>query len=355
MQNHLVPHRVESIDGLRALSVAIVLLGHAFPFLYPGGGVGVSVFFVISGFVITNYLLINKPKMRQFYQSRIQRLMPPALLVVAATWLLFEAGLVKTSYWSMAASVFSFMNWRRAFPEFADDGGVLGHYWSLSIEEQFYLIWPIILLLLLKDRKSAFRFLVIAIATLSIWRFYLFFDGASAERIYNGLDTRADALLVGCLLAYVRFRDLGWLTAAALAGIVICGALPLDEASLASQIAHVVVIFLSAVAVSGCISGSGAWRTALESRPFQWLGHRSYAVYLWHYPLMGAASYLGVQYGVRGLIYMGAAIAASLLAAEATYRLIEKPLRDARHHRDDKRVTLRAKIRSRLGVKTRQA
>ncbi|MEP3052259.1 MAG: acyltransferase [Erythrobacter sp.] len=328
-----VGDRIAALDGLRAFAVGLVLLGHAFPSIYPRGGVGVDVFFVISGFVITRHLLDNQPSFKSFYVARIQRLLPPALVVIAATWALFQMKLVETSYLAILAAAFSFMNWLRAFEYFDDDGGRLGLYWSLSIEEQFYALWPILLLLLLHYRHDPRKVILAAIIAVMAWRIFLYLNGASPERISNGLDTRADGLLAGCLLAFIKPRDVGLAAPIAIGVIFFAGALYVDPSSLFTQLRYPLITGLSVFAVLGCVWGTGRWKIALENPMSQWLGSRSYSVYLWHYPLMGAASTIGIANGVRGAIYMSVATALALIAAEITFRTIERPLREARHRK----------------------
>ena len=325
--------RIKALDGLRAFSVGLVLLGHAFPEFYPSHGVGVDVFFVISGFVITRHLLEQRPPLHAFYAARMQRLLPPALLVISVTWGLFEAGLLETSYLAIFAAALSFLNWLRAFDLLDNCGQWLGHYWSLSIEEQFYLVWPIILFAMLHRRAQLVRCLVLAALAVALWRLTGFAMGMSPERIYNGFDTRADGLLVGCLLAMRRVSLPNWGLPAALISIFFVGSLHIDPYSFAAQLRYPLMTILSAIAVAGCASGTPTGKRLLETTPMLWLGSRSYAVYLWHYPLMGAALMLGGTYGLPRSFIMLLVIVASLLAAEATYRLLEEPLRQARHRR----------------------
>lgn len=326
--------RILALDGLRAFAVLLVLVFHSFPQLYPSGSIGVDVFFVISGYVITANLLRDRPRFRTFYFNRAQRLLPPAILVIGVTWLFAAADLLKTSGLAVLAAMFSFMNWLIAFEHFDHGAGRLAHYWSLSVEEQFYLIWPLLLAFMLNRKIEVRKALLILIAITVTWRLIAYGIGYSEQRIYSGLDMRADGLLAGCLIAFWRPRELGWAPAAAIAAIALFGFLHLDYTTFPAQLRYPAIAALSVVAVAGCAWSSAAWTMPLRTRSVQWVGARSYAIYLWHYPFIGVATTLGQEWGIRGAIYIGAAWAATFVASEATYRFIEKPLRDLRHRRN---------------------
>lgn len=338
MDQRIAHGRIAPLDGLRAFAVSLVLLFHSFPALYPTGSIGVGVFFVISGYVITSHLLRDKPTFPTFYKNRAQRLLPPALLVIAVTWLFGQAGLVEVSGLAVFAAAFSFMNWAIAFPELNAGAGRLAHYWSLSVEEQFYFLWPIVLALLIRWRLDVKKALIAMVVLTALWRLVAFEIGFSPERIYSGLDTRADGLLIGCLLAVVRPRDLGWMPPIAILALVVFGFAKLDYTTLIAQARFPIVLVLSAIAVAGCAWSDARWTAPLNAAPVQWLGLRSYAIYLWHYPFIGVATTLGQEWGVRGAVYIGAAWVATFIASELTYLFIEKPLRQRRHQRPEATV-----------------
>lgn len=339
MDQRIVNGRIAPLDGLRAFAVMLVLVFHSFPALYPTGSIGVGVFFVISGYVITAHLLRDQPAFATFYKNRAQRLLPPALLVIAVTWLLAQAGLVEVSGLAVVAATFSFMNWAIAFPELNAGAGRLAHYWSLSVEEQFYLLWPIVLALMIRWRIDVKRALIAMVVITALWRLAAFGIGLPPERIYSGLDTRADGLLIGCLLAFVRPRDLGWMPPIAILALAVFGLAKLDYTTLIAQARFPIVLVLSAIAVAGCAWSDKGWTAPLNASPVQWLGARSYAIYLWHYPFIGVATTLGQEWGVRGVVYIGAAWVATFIASELTYVLIEKPLRNLRHRRPESPAT----------------
>lgn len=311
----------------------LVLVFHSFPQLYPSGSIGVDVFFVISGYVITANLMRDRPRFGTFYFNRAQRLLPPAILVIGVTWLLARADLLETSGLAALAAMFSFMNWLIAFEQFDHGAGRLAHYWSLSVEEQFYLIWPVLLAFMLNRKIEVRKTLLTFIAITMAWRLAAYGIGYSEQRIYSGLDMRADGLLAGCLIAFWRPRELGWAAPIAIAAIALFGFLHLDYTTLAAQFRYPLIVGLSVLAVAGCAWSSAGWTIPLRTRSVQWVGARSYAIYLWHYPFIGVATTLGQEWGVRGAIYICAAWAATFVASEATFRFIEKPLRDLRHRR----------------------
>lgn len=200
-----------ALDGLRAVAVLVVLLVHAFPAQLPGGHMGVDIFFALSGFLITNLLAeefrsSGTIRLGKFYMRRFLRLVPALLLLLTCyeLTLYLECQAAGRPYptrqhlFEFGQVAMYFSNWTRAFGYHPT--GPLAHSWSLSIEEQYYLIWPLLLFFaLLRYRRHAGRLVLVGVASAlmaSIWRGYLSFH-ASPERIYNGLDTRADILILG--------------------------------------------------------------------------------------------------------------------------------------------------------------
>jgi peptidoglycan/LPS O-acetylase OafA/YrhL len=195
---------IPALDGVRGVAVLGVLLLHFRFSGVPGGGIGVDIFFVLSGFLITRVLLAGYARgdpLAIFYSHRFVRLFP-ALLFLCAIYLAF--GLIfldKNQTWLDLESSLSYAaNWTRAFVDGAPQ--YLGHTWSTAIEEQFYLLWPALLLLTLRATNKNFCTLATLslLAVVFVWRHTLLADGASFDRIYNGSDTRCDGLLLGCIL-----------------------------------------------------------------------------------------------------------------------------------------------------------
>ncbi|WP_063798044.1 acyltransferase [Streptomyces sp. 150FB] len=348
--------RVRGVDGLRTLAVGLVMVYHLEPGLLPGGALGVDVFFTISGFVITRLLVAEFARtgnvaMRSFYWRRWLRLVPALLTVCALCAVLAlttELAGFDGAWASIGLTVTFLVNIVRAMQPgvFTDSTSLLGHAWSLGVEEQFYLIWPPLLLLLL--RRISARKVVLCAATLCllpmVWRFLLWSPSA-AHRIYNGTDTRADQLLAGALLALVVARlhaddrrlaalrqwsaRLAWPALGVLALIV--WQVPMTGAS-AWESSWYTVGFLVAAALSVTVVAAlelepGSWLSRLLSlAPMAWVGRNlSYGLYLWHYPLGRLLHDLGMPTGL-GTWHAPTTLAATFAAATASYYLIERPL-----------------------------
>jgi peptidoglycan/LPS O-acetylase OafA/YrhL len=282
-------HRPE-LDGLRGIAVLIVLASHAHlaGFAVEGGFAGVTLFFVLSGFLITSLLEAELGRQgqidfRSFYVRRGLRLLPAlfALLAVVAVGYALNAwpsppgpGIASVPV-SLVAVAGYVPNWTGMFVQM----GVLSHTWSLGVEEQFYLAWPIALFAghrLLGARRLAVVALALAILV-TPWRLLLMGHEHYAH-VFSGTDTHADALLLGCALALLRVRAphfVGWL---GVAGIMVIGALWANGAT-----GLIVFMPLAAVASVAALAGCPAM---LAWRPLAYVGRISYGLYLWHYLLI---------------------------------------------------------------------
>src|ERR1700677_2490575 len=212
--------RWPALDGLRAFAVLTVMAAHLNdPTLFPGGGLGVDVFFVISGFLITSILLGEQDKRGRvgfgaFYARRALRLFPALVVVLAVVAVVCATDshifLAHETLAGIPWIVLYAGNWLRAFSH-AASLGVLGHTWSLAVEEQFYLIWPVIFVFgigRIGDRRRAAALLVSAALAVMAYRAVVLAHGWSINRVSNGSDTHCDGLLLGCALAL-------WLTSGA--------------------------------------------------------------------------------------------------------------------------------------------
>ena len=382
--------RIGGLDGLRAIAVALVLVYHLLPGLLPGGMVGVDAFFVISGFLITSLLLVERRTTGRidagrFWIRRLRRIVPALLVAVAATVSAAAClgGDVLLAVRRQAlGSVLLVYNWVEivAGSSYFDRTQplLLTNVWSLAVEEQFYLVWPLVVIALLARGVSRRRVRAGALLALGLslasaaWALRLVRDGAPVSRVYMGTDTRAFGLMLGAAWALWHGRategaDLepqpaglrrvrgaaGW---AGRAGLLVLarfagettadgGSGPEPALIIASACTLAVVQALTGE-VTGADGPARRLMSLLEARPLKWLGERSYGLYLWHWPLGVLAFYAipptaaprAVAVGVLGL---------TLCAAELSHALIETPVR-----RDGLLVRLRrvARLRPRQMV-----
>lgn len=313
--------RITEIDGLRAIAFLLVFLCHAAtPF--SGGFIGVDIFFVISGFVITRSILLSKPTLTTFYQNRFFRIIPAIIPVLLFTLAVSSTGLVLASSFDVFASAFSFMNWTRAFD--VSQGKYLGHFWSLAIEEQFYLIWPFILLFLLNGRSEKIRpFLVILIISVLLWRSYIYHTSFDAGRLYNGTDTRIDQLAVGCLLNFINRKEISNILFPCSLIVIFVLSLTLN----AKGESYMSYGYMLSTLVSASLICSVAWTSSplvqkLNHPALQWGGSRSYALYLWHFPLIGLFRTIDPVLETSTVIAVGFV---TCLFAELSFRYVEQP------------------------------
>jgi peptidoglycan/LPS O-acetylase OafA/YrhL len=327
-EGRLKTERLPALDGLRAFAVGVVFLHHAYPSYFPGGFIGVDLFFVLSGFVITRQLLLKGIDFKRFYWHRATRIIPPIIPVLVFSAITVFAGLQLVTPVDILFAVTGLLNWARAFS--IEDGGMLGHFWSLAVEEQFYLVWPLTLLILLRSRVSlAPKISVIVLVAVAI-QIATYVVTEDHFRVYNGSDTRFSQLAMGCLLAVVPQVDLKrlWVLPIVYFSVVV---LKLDHAGAGYltwgiPFSGIVAMLLISIA---------AWsRTplnfVLEHPLMQWAGSRSYAMYLWHYPMLLACFKLNVGDSMLAVVPIIAALTLTCLAAELSYRFVERPARALR-------------------------
>ncbi|MBB4790827.1 acyltransferase family protein [Streptomyces nodosus] len=333
------PKRIDSIDGLRAVAVAAVMAFHYGTGL-GGGFLGVDLFFVISGFVITRLLLTERartprPSLGSFWFRRVRRLLPAVLLVVAAVqvWMLLQrpVGLRHTVNAQTLAALTYTSNWYAVlghvgYWDVTQEQAPLNHLWSLAVEEQFYLVWPLLLFALTTWGTGRIRrpqLLLLAAAAVCYLLAYLLYLPGDPDRAYLGTDTRAGALLLGAAIAFRPglFSRFCW-PAVAVLGWLWCTA---DIGSAAFYSWQLPLAGLAAAALIDAVAHGERFRKALSCRPLLWLGHRSYGLYLWHWPVW---IYLVVN---RPEWSQGAkasmALCMSVLLSAIGYRLVERPVR----------------------------
>ena len=350
-----VTSRLAGLDGLRAIAVLAVIGYHFLPAAAIGGFVGVDVFFVISGFLITGLLVRERHRSGRidlpvFWMRRARRLLPALVLVVAvcsaAALVIGGDVLVGIGSQVLGAATFS-SNWL-----FIAEGAsyfdsttpeLFRNLWSLAVEEQFYLLWPLLLLLLLLIRSRTARIaIVVALALASGVGLWLL-SAENTTRAYYGTDTHSFGLALGAALALLlesRFRGLAAslprairiglpiVGAVAIAGVVaIAGLLPAD-APLTTQAGLAAAAVLTALAIAGS-TAAGSWLgRALDVQPLRWIGERSYGLYLWHWPVLVLFVAALPAASVWWLAPAGALIV-TVGAAALSYRFVELPIRAA--------------------------
>jgi peptidoglycan/LPS O-acetylase OafA/YrhL len=319
------------LDGLRGLAILLVIVCHVFDTTtgedHPALGLaGVTVFFTLSGFLITSLLLEEhseegRVRWRHFYGRRARRLLPAlALVLVVVGSVQVAAGF--TGPGGLAPVVFYYANW---FAAGGHDLGLLPHTWSLAIEEQFYLGWPLVLICVRGRRRGVEVASAAGIIAAVVLRILLWDGGAGAHRVYFGTDTHADALLVGCLLAALALRGRGlpavshrYVTLAVLGVVTFAAVASAASGAYATDvILPTVVPWLGAVAVLGACSTGPRWMTDPVLR---YLGRRSYGIYLWHFALLLCLGNLTSSPAAAGVT-----VIVSLAVAELSWRFVEAP------------------------------
>ncbi len=295
--------RIPSLDGLRAISVSLVLLYHIsltvslknvflLGSLADQGWFGVQVFFVLSGFLITHLLLEEEVKngrfsLSGFYTRRAFRILPPALFYLFVVFCLREVGKAQSSNLELTASALFFRN---LIPVGSTE---TSHYWTLSIEEQFYLVWPFLLLLI---RNNRVRLMLVAglLCFAPVWRHIALVLAGGADKVnYARMDLRYDPLLIGCLLAFVRFDPalLAMIRKRIIQNpLVIAGALAflwLDLTGRLPKATHTFSYTLQGLCLALTISyfidrPTGVVGRVLDWKPILWMGTPSYSLYLWN-------------------------------------------------------------------------
>ncbi|UIJ33818.1 acyltransferase [Allobranchiibius sp. GilTou73] len=357
-----LPYR-PALDGLRGIAVAAVVIYHVWPNALPGGWLGVDLFFVLSGFLITSLLTTEWARwgsisLLGFWTARARRLLPSlvamllAVTVASHFWTLPSRRSAVS--WDVVAALFYGANWRMYVSNeayFATDVGLpspVRHTWSLAIEEQYYLLYPLLLLALLfavrrarpQWRRHLLGVALLTLALLSAWRMQaLYVPGIDPSRVYYGTDTRVFELLIGSAAGvWVGGREFGglrrrkfdtvagYLAWPALVALAVAFAVLHDDVSALFPYGLVV---LNLIAVLPIIAGAARRRSAvatlLAREPLRRLGLISYSLYLWHWPVV---VFLGpTRLPLRGLELGATQIVVSIALASASYRFVEQPIR----------------------------
>lgn len=363
-----LPH-LPGLDGLRALAVSAVLLYHLDLPWIPGGFLGVDVFFVLSGFLITTLVLeeverTGRLDYRKFYLRRARRLLPALwllLLTVSVFSLFFLREELAELRGDVTAALLYVSNWwyilaDQSYFEFTGRPALLQHLWSLAVEEQFYLVWPaIVVFAMVRGRRRRVRRTAFVLAVAStIWMAWLSIRSGypvpnDPSRVYYGTDTHAMGLLIGATLAtvWVPWRRWSirrsWLSrppvpypgaaalidAAGLVGLigVVWFFLSVGEFSDFLYRGGFLVLALStALGLAALANPAGLLSRALAVQPLRYLGERSYGIYMWHWPVF-MVTRPGFELSFDGLPSVLLRVGITLVLAELSYRFVEMPIR----------------------------
>jgi peptidoglycan/LPS O-acetylase OafA/YrhL len=349
---------IPGIDGLRAIAVIGVILYHLNIPLFQGGFSGVTVFFVLSGYLITDILIDewnknNKIDYFRFMIRRFRRLAPALLgmIFIVTLWVIitnhpafeklrsdfFPSLLYVTNWWYIFHEVSYFDSFGPASP--------LTHIWSLGIEEQFYLIWPLVMIFVFTFlKRKRIRILAILVGVvLSAWLMaFLYIPGEDPSRVYYGTDTRAFSLLLGAALAFVwpsqrlsktlpRHASLvleivGYI---GLLLIIVLFMVTSQFDSFHYQGGMLLLSLITTLVVGACAHPASKLGKWLSVKPLRWIGVRSYGIYLWHYPIIILTTPIVNTEGLNsGRIILQ--IGATLVISALSYRFVETPIRAGR-------------------------
>lgn len=348
---------ITGLDGIRAIAVIMVLAYHLKLALFKSGFLGVTVFFVLSGYLITGILISEVEEegtidLKNFWLRRIRRLVPAVMSM--AVVIIFVSAVVNRVIFTKGckdflASVLGFNNWWQIFNKvsYFEAAGVTSpftHCWSLAIETQFYLIYPLILLGIYKLAKSRgegrakrgllFAGVTLLLALISVILMIVLFDPQQdASRVYYGTDTRAFSLLFGALLAILwEYRmvprrlsaSVNMVLGSVSFAVLLVMTIAINGSSnfwyRGGQFFGTILTVLMVYAVSG----RKTWLSRFLSNPvLKWIGDRSYSIYLWHYPII-----LLISKGIKASWWITLIeIVLSVVLAELFYRFIETPIR----------------------------
>jgi peptidoglycan/LPS O-acetylase OafA/YrhL len=344
------------LDGLRAIAVAAVFLYHARIDWLPGGFLGVDLFFVLSGYLITSLLMVewnarDRIDLRRFWLRRARRLFPALVVVVLASLALaaiFARRDLGPTRSDAVSSLLYYTNWHLIIANhsyFARMGSpsLLQHLWSLAVEEQFYLVWPLIFVpgLVLAGRRRLPFFVVGGIAASAVLMWILYNPEGDPSRVYYGTDTRAFLLLMGILLALVwpaieRMRHslplLELLGVAALVGTVLLFRQMRDFSPTLYRGGDLAAGFCFVVLIAAVAHPKTGLGQSLGIAPLRWVGERSYGIYLWHLPIvLLLRPGVDIPWTGPGVVVLQAAII--LTAATLSFRYVEEPIRSGRLQR----------------------
>ncbi|MFF3024220.1 acyltransferase family protein [Gottfriedia sp. NPDC057948] len=343
------------LDGLRALAVLSVIAYHLNFSFASGGFLGVTVFFVLSGYLITDLLIAEwstnqRIDLKSFWYRRAKRLLPgmfTLLLIVIAFVSLFKSSMIGNLKQDSVAAIFYYSNWwyifhhLSYFESFANPS-ILNHFWSLAVEEQFYIIWPILTLLglkYIKNKDRLFLYTLVGAIVSALLMAILFHPGSDPSRVYYGTDTRAFSLLIGASLALV------WPSRKLTNNVTTSGKILIDLVGITGLLIFLLMVgktnqydsflyrggmFLLSISAAMLIAAlahpTSKIGRFLAMRPLKWIGLRSYGIYLWQYPVIILLS-PKVNTGDISLFRAICQITLIFVLAALSYHYIEDPIR----------------------------
>ncbi len=351
------PVYLPALDGLRALSVAAVVAFHLGRL--DGGFIGVDVFFVISGFLITRLLLAERERsghidLLAFWGRRFRRLLPALFLVLTAVAVASRFWLDSWRLVDIRADALSTLayvaNWRfvasgQSYFTEGLDPSPLRHAWSLAIEEQFYLLWPLIVMLVLSRVQKRYRLVLMIVSGVgallsAAWMSAAPGLGVDLTRLYYGTESRAFALLAGAWLAAwwdpvvadaprpvgetQRARPLTRAAGLALLPLAVLAVVAAEDTSWFYRIGFQAVALLATVAVAGLATGEGPVSRFIGHPVLRWVGRRSYGIYLWSWPVQIFAR---SEFGLEGLALDAVVVSVTVVLATLSFHFVEEPIR----------------------------
>jgi peptidoglycan/LPS O-acetylase OafA/YrhL len=350
---------IPAIDGLRAVAVIAVMLYHLGFKWIPGGFLGVDLFFVISGYVITRLLLDSIQRsggldLRAFYMARIRRLLPPLVFMIITTIIfvgLWAPDTMRRLLGDTPFALFGGMNWWLVFRQtdyFEAIGRppLLQHTWSLGVEAQFYLVWPLILLLVLryfgKNKIPAAALLIAAFSGIALLVVSMQIDAASGSKVshvYFGTDTHSIGLFLGAALAVrwipqnleetVSRKAQDFIDGIGIFGFlgIIAAFLFIDETDpTLYKLAFPLAGIFGCAIITSIVHPASRFAPILSSKPFIWIGERSYAIYLWHWVIFQITR---PNFDLEGSSWALTALRVLIVffLADISLRLVELPVR----------------------------
>ena len=346
---------IPSLDGIRAVAVSLVFFAHTGFEKFIPGGLGVTIFFVLSGYLITTLLRIEHSgngsiSYRSFYLRRLIRLMPPLFVVVAVAGLLAAFSVINGGFTlgGLLSALFYFGNYYLIWNDFHGMPAGIGVVWSLAIEEHYYLLFPPLAALLLRVERIGFTVCVLCLlcAIVLAWRYWLVFHGASEAHLIMATDTRVDAILIGCLMGLWRNPSIDpvlatnvlhdWIIAAVCVTVLV-GTLMYRDEVFRLTARYTLQSLALAPLIYLAVARSNRWPFRwLNARPLVYIGSISYTIYLSHHVVLLGLAKHWPHLGAIWLSLAGTAV--TLAVAEPMRRWVEQPC---------------AQLRKRLHRKTR--